>query len=40
MLIPVLIMALLFTVGTVAWFAMPYPTEAPDSPTETTAPAE
>ena len=38
-LIPVLIMALLFTVGTVAWFAMPYPTEAPDSPTETTAPS-
>lgn len=38
-LIPVLIMALLFTVGTVVWFAMPYPTEASDSPTETTAPS-
>ena len=38
-LIPLLIMAVLFTVGTIAWFALPYDTGSPDVPTEATQPA-
>lgn len=38
-LIPVLIMAGLFLVGTVCWFAMPYAPVPEDTPVETTEPA-
>lgn len=38
-LIPVLIMAVLFAVGTVSWFLMPYPSDSDNPPPETTRPS-